>query len=86
MYQTSPLEQQIDVIYCAKGSICSRRSKATVLSSKDNFNDHSLLINSPVNAPNTITITNKPILSHQTLDSNSPKGEQYIIVCCTFIH
>ena len=30
--QLSPLEQQIDVIYCAKGSICSRRSKATVLS------------------------------------------------------
>lgn len=26
------MEQQIDVIYCAKGSICSRRSKATILS------------------------------------------------------
>ena len=69
------MEQQIDVIYCAKGSMCSRRSKATILSNKDNLNQSRFL-----NAPSSkaINITNKHEISQQNLYRNSPKGEQFL--------
>ena len=75
IYLTSPLEQQIDVIYCAKGSMCSRRSKATILSNKDNLNQSRFL---KVPSSKAIYITNKHEISQPNLYSNSHKGEQFL--------
>ena len=55
--------------------MCSRRSKATILSNKDNLNQSRFL-----NAPSSkaINITNKHEISQQNLYRNSPKGEQFL--------
>ena len=55
--------------------MCSRRSKATILSNKDNLNQSRFL-----NAPSSkaIYITNKHEISQQNLYSNSHKGEQFL--------
>ena len=74
---TSPLNQQIDVIYCAKGSICSRRSKATVLSRRENKVIQSYLLNDAFMVPGALNITNKNHIPCQKelFDNSSYEGE-----------
>ena len=74
IYLTSPLEQQIDVIYCAKGSICSRRSKATVLSRRENRVNQNGRLNDAVTAHGAANNTNKNrLLHHKVVFDNASR-------------
>ena len=55
--------------------MCSRRSKATILSNKDNLNQTRFL---KVPSSKAIYITNKHEISQPNLYSNSHKGEQFL--------
>ena len=61
------MDQQIDVIYCSKGSICSRRSKATVLSRKEDTVDQNR------HRSNTIAFrdTTKDSITHELTPHNN---------------
>lgn len=71
------MDQQIDVIYCAKGSICSRRSKATVLSRKENTVDQNRHRSNTLAFRDTTKGAIKPELAPQNkmIHNVSLKGE-----------